>query len=105
MAAHKSKENNKLASHVHIRKFHASILFGAQREKQILPAAYVSGMETYLEAYLKETKKVKQKGNLDEADSDPKIFQHVHVSVDVLWWKSLLLQNLLVQWAYRNWRV
>ena len=105
MAAHKSKENNKLASHVHIRKFHASILFGAQREKQILPAAYVSGVETYLEAYLKETKKVKQKGNLDEADSDPKIFQHVHVSVDVLWWKSLLLQNLLVQWAYRNWRV
>ena len=34
MAAHKIKDNNKLASHVHIRKFHDSILFGAQKKKR-----------------------------------------------------------------------
>ena len=54
----------------HLRKFHDSILFGAEQAQSILPQIYYKKIEKFLESYKKETVIAKQEGNVAEKDAD-----------------------------------
>ena len=70
LGATKRKRNGRICSHSHLRKFHDSILFGAEQTGAILPQVYHLEMGKFLDSYKKETVIAKCKGNVDENDSD-----------------------------------
>ena len=67
----KRKENGKMCSFSHIRKFHDAILFGAEQAGHILPRMYHQEMQKFLESFKKESVKARREGNVDEQDADP----------------------------------
>ena len=71
LAEKKVKPNGKMSSHVHCRKYHDAILYGAQEAGESLPRLYYEEIEKYLSSFLKETVQAKKEGNLDEQEADP----------------------------------
>ena len=61
-------------SHVHIRKYHDSLLFGRKTIGAELPQKYHTEMKAYLKSVRKEKQTAKAEGNLDEEDADPITF-------------------------------
>jgi hypothetical protein len=54
-----------------IRKYHDSILYGAEVLKACLPGSYHAEMKSFLDNYKKEFQGAKKAGNVDETESDP----------------------------------
>ena len=54
-----------------IRKYHDSILYGAEVLKASLPGSYHTEMKSFLDNYKKEFQGAKKAGNVDETESDP----------------------------------
>ena len=75
LASIKKKSNGKTCSHVQLRKYHNAIVHGAEKAGQTLPDSYVREMKKFLASFEKETRKAKNKDELDEQESDPIPFQ------------------------------
>ena len=70
LSSAKRKSNGKICSFSNIRKFHDSILFGAEQASEVLPQIYHQEIQTFLESFKKESVKAKRQGNVDEHDAD-----------------------------------
>ena len=53
-----------------IRKYHNSILYGAEVKKMALPENYYIKMKVFLDNYKKEYQGAKKSGNIEESESD-----------------------------------
>jgi hypothetical protein len=71
LSVHKTKENGKHCSQVHLRKYHDAIQFGAEEVRQALPQQYFVEMDAFLDASKKEVVTHRRAGNLDEQEADP----------------------------------
>jgi hypothetical protein len=73
LAFKKQKENGNCStsSHVQLRKYNDSIIWGAKICHQHLPLSYYEAMEKFLLALKKETTIAKMDGMLDEQEADP----------------------------------
>lgn len=70
---------NKVMSFEIIRKYHDSILFGAEKRKVRLPDNYTVEMKAFLVNYKKEHSAAKKKGNVEENESDPFSFSFLRL--------------------------
>ena len=70
LSSAKRKSNGKICSFSNIRKFHDSILFGAEQASEVLPQIYHQEIQKFLESFKKESVKAKRQGNVDEHDAD-----------------------------------
>jgi hypothetical protein len=71
LANKKQKTNGKTSSHVHLQKYNDAILYGAKKAGQQLPQSYYEELETFFNAYKKDTVAAKKEGQLDEQEADP----------------------------------
>ena len=71
MGEKKNKGGGKIMSHVHIRKYHDALMFGAKEVGHGFSQEYYQQMDTFLDNYRKEVAEAKTKGNIDEEEADP----------------------------------
>ena len=95
LASIKKKPNGKTCLHVQLRKYHNAIVDGAQKAGQTLPNLYIWEMKKFLGSFEKETRKAKNKDELDEQESDLIPFQLYQLICE---W-SILTSNLFL-WLY-----
>ena len=80
LVSRKTKPNGKKYSHVHLRKYHDAIMYGAKKAKTPLPVSYYTEMDGFLTSFRKETAEAKKDGMLDEKEADPiswTLFRHI----------------------------
>ena len=65
------EKKDRVVSFETIRKYHDSILFGAEKRKVRLSDNYTIEMKSFLDNYKKEHNAAKKKGNVEENESDP----------------------------------
>jgi hypothetical protein len=71
LASRKKKECGKTCSHETIRKYRDAILWGSKQVKVMLPSEFYDETDRFLRSFLKETKKARSDGMLDENEADP----------------------------------
>ena len=69
---------DKLFSHVHVRKYHDAILWGAEQVGFCLSSSYQQDMKKFLDNYKKEFQSWKDKGLVSGSDADPFSFSLYH---------------------------
>ena len=63
----------------HLYKFHDAILFGANQAKVTLPEVYEIELQSYLESIKKEKIKAKNRGELEEKESNSISFEQYRI--------------------------
>ena len=71
MGTKKNKGDGKIMSHVHIRKYHDALMFGAKEARVGFSEQYYMTVDGFLDNYRKEYADAKKHGNVDEEEADP----------------------------------
>ena len=83
LATKKRKENNKMCSYSNLVKYKDAIIFGSKEVKELLPPNFYEETTHFLSSFKKEVAKAKERGEVDESESDP--IPHPLMSLLCLW--------------------
>ena len=94
-----NKEDDKVMSHINVRKFRDAVKWGAAEAKQRLPLDFEFEVKGYLDSYKKITARARKDGKMEEKQADPiswalftLILQWALDSGNVFLWTFTLLQ-------------